>query len=130
MKRRALVLSIVVMLAGCATVPARNIDRVQAGMDRDQVRSIMGQPDTVTHSPGKECAYYSLLKDFWSRVPWSRLRPLLRLLRRGQGRIVRQGRCGTVGMTAHGVRDTLHPGSKNVRRQAWTDAAGVACRAL
>jgi hypothetical protein len=71
MKHRALVLSIIVMLAGCATVPARNIDRVQAGMDRDQVRSIMGQPDTVSHAPGKECAYYSLLKDFWSRVPWS-----------------------------------------------------------
>ena len=57
-------------LAGCA-VPAKNIDRVQAGMNRDQVRSIMGQPETVAHSPGKECAYYSLLKDFWSRVPWS-----------------------------------------------------------
>ena len=56
-------------LAGCA-VPAKNIDRVQAGMNRDQVRSIMGQPETVAHSPGKECAYYSLLKDFWSRVPW------------------------------------------------------------
>jgi outer membrane protein assembly factor BamE (lipoprotein component of BamABCDE complex) len=71
MKRPAVVLSIIMMLAGCATVPARNIDRVHAGMDRNQVRSIMGQPDTVAHSPGKECAYYSLLKDFWSRVPWS-----------------------------------------------------------
>ena len=72
MMRPALVLSIMMMmLAGCSTVPARNIDRVQAGMDRDQVRSIMGQPDTVAHSPGQECAYYSLLKDFWSRVPWS-----------------------------------------------------------
>jgi hypothetical protein len=71
MKRAALVLSIVMMLAGCATVPARNIDRVQAGMDRNQVRSIMGQPDTVSHAPGQECAYYLLLKDFWSRVPWS-----------------------------------------------------------
>ena len=71
MKHSALVLSIVMMLAGCATVPSRNIDRVQAGMNRDQVRSIMGQPDTVAHSPGQECAYYSLLKDFWSRVPWS-----------------------------------------------------------
>jgi hypothetical protein len=71
MKRPALVLSIVMMLAGCATVPVRSIDRVQAGMNRDQVRSIMGQPDTVAQSPGTECAYYSLLKDFWSRVPWS-----------------------------------------------------------
>ena len=25
----------------------------------------------MAHSPGKECAYYALLKDFWSRVPWS-----------------------------------------------------------
>ena len=71
MKRPALVLSLVMMLAGCATVPIRAIDRVHAGMDRDQVRSIMGPPDTVAHSPGAECAYYSLLKDFWSRVPWS-----------------------------------------------------------
>jgi len=70
MMRPALVLSIAGLLAGCA-VPARSIDRVQAGMDRGQVQAIMGQPDTVAHSPGKECAYYSLLKDFWSRVPWS-----------------------------------------------------------
>ncbi len=69
MKHLALVL--VVMLAGCSTVPARNIDRVYAGMDRTQVQSIMGAPDTVSHAPGKECAYYFLLKDFWSRVPWS-----------------------------------------------------------
>ncbi len=65
------VLSIVVTLTGCATVPIGNVDRVQAGMDRNQVRSIMGPPDTVAYSPGKECAYYSLLKDFWRRVPWS-----------------------------------------------------------
>src|SRR4030095_10215073 len=43
MKRPALVLSpalvlliFTTLLAGCATVPARNIDRVQAGMHRDQ----------------------------------------------------------------------------------------------
>jgi SmpA / OmlA family len=70
MKRPALVLPMVFVLAGC-TVAARNIDHVQAGMNRNQVRPIMGQPDTVAYSPGKECAYYSLLKDFWSRVPWS-----------------------------------------------------------
>lgn len=70
MKRLVLGLSISGLLAGCA-VPAKNIDRIQAGMNRDQVQGIMGQPETVSHSPGKECAYYSLLKDFWSRVPWS-----------------------------------------------------------
>ena len=69
MKRLALVLP-AILLAGCS-VPARNIDRLHAGMTPAQVRPIMGEPDTVAHSPGKECAYYSLLKDFWSRVPWS-----------------------------------------------------------
>ena len=70
MKRLALALSIGGLLAGC-TAPARSIDRVQAGMSPGQVQSIMGPPESVAHAPGKECAYYSLLKDFWSRVPWS-----------------------------------------------------------
>lgn len=70
MKRLALALSVTALLAGCA-VPASNIERVEAGMDPGQVAAIMGQPESVAHSPGKECAYYSLLKDFWNRVPWS-----------------------------------------------------------
>ena len=70
MKQLVLSLSITALLAACA-VEAKNIDRVQAGMSRDQVQAIMGPPETVTHSSGNECAYYSLLKDFWSRVPWS-----------------------------------------------------------
>jgi SmpA / OmlA family len=70
MKRLALALSMTCLAAGCA-VPARNVDRVQAGMSKEQVQSIMGQPIAESHSPGKECAYYELLKDFWSRVPWS-----------------------------------------------------------
>lgn len=70
MKRLAVVLSTAALLAGCAA-PAKSVERVQAGMDRDQVRALMGPPDTVDQSPGKECGYYTLLKDFWSRVPWS-----------------------------------------------------------
>ena len=57
-------------LTGCGA-PARGIDGVRAGMDRRQVQALIGPPDTVAHAPGKECAYYALLKDFWSRVPWS-----------------------------------------------------------
>jgi hypothetical protein len=74
MKHSALSLSVALSIAGLAAgcaVPAKNLDRIQAGMSRDQVQSIMGQPEAVAHSPGKECAYYALLKDFWSRVPWS-----------------------------------------------------------
>ena len=70
MRRFALAVSMAGLAAGCA-VPAKNMDRVQAGMSRDQVQSIMGQPIAVAHTAGKECAYYTLLKDFWSRVPWS-----------------------------------------------------------
>jgi hypothetical protein len=70
MKQLAFALSITALLAGCA-VEAKNIDRIQAGMSRNQVQAIMGPPEAVAHSSGNECAYYSLLKDFWSRVPWS-----------------------------------------------------------
>jgi hypothetical protein len=66
----AVALSMVVLVAGCAT-PARTLDQIRPGMSRQQVQSMMGPPQTVAHSPGKECAYYTLLKDFWSRVPWS-----------------------------------------------------------
>jgi hypothetical protein len=70
MKRFALALSMACLAAGCA-MPARNMERIQRGMSHDQVQSIMGQPEAVAYSTGKECAYYALLKDFWSRVPWS-----------------------------------------------------------
>ncbi len=74
MKRCALAspiaLSMAVLVAGCAT-PARTLDQIRPGMSRQEVRSMMGPPQAVAHSPGKECAYYTLLKDFWSRVPWS-----------------------------------------------------------
>ena len=70
MKQLILALSMTALLNGCAG-EARNIDRVQAGMSPEQVSAIICPPDTASHSPGKECAYYTLLKDFWSRVPWS-----------------------------------------------------------
>jgi hypothetical protein len=64
------VLSTTVLVTGCAA-PARSLDQIRPGMSRQEVQSMIGQPQTVAHSPGKECAYYTLLKDFWSRVPWS-----------------------------------------------------------
>ena len=70
MKRPVLVLSIALILAACGA-QSSGMERVHAGMKREQVQSIIGMPDTVAHAPGQECAYYSLLKDFWSRVPWS-----------------------------------------------------------
>ncbi|HYR67496.1 MAG TPA: outer membrane protein assembly factor BamE [Reyranella sp.] len=70
MKRLALALSMASLAVGCAA-PARNMEQIRAGMTQDQVQSVMGQPQAVAYSAGKQCAYYALLKDFWSRVPWS-----------------------------------------------------------
>jgi len=74
MKRLSLALLLVPaatgLVAGCAA-PARSLDQIRPGMSRQEVQSMIGQPQTIAHSPGKECAYYTLLKDFWSRVPWS-----------------------------------------------------------
>ena len=72
MKRIACLLSIalpITVLGGC--VHGDNLEKVQAGMTREQVASLMGPPDASTHSPGKDCAYYTVLKDFWSRTPWT-----------------------------------------------------------
>ena len=70
MNRLAIVLFLAGVAAGCAA-PARNMEQVQPGMTSEQVQAIMGPPQAVTYAPGKQCAYYALLKDFWSRVPWS-----------------------------------------------------------
>ncbi|MBX9944582.1 MAG: outer membrane protein assembly factor BamE [Reyranella sp.] len=70
MKRTALALSMTGLLAACG-VHGGNLERVQAGMNREQVQSILGPPEVVAYTPGKDCAYYTVLKDFWSRTPWS-----------------------------------------------------------
>ncbi|MFO1082703.1 MAG: outer membrane protein assembly factor BamE [Reyranellaceae bacterium] len=70
MKRTVLALSIVLPAAACGPA-ARSLDQVQPGMTPQQVQAIMGPPQAVAYSSGKHCAYYALLKDFWSRVPWS-----------------------------------------------------------
>jgi hypothetical protein len=69
MKRAALGLLIVLSVAGC--VHGSSLELVHAGMSREEVASLMGPADISTSTPGHECAYYTVLKDFWSRVPWN-----------------------------------------------------------
>lgn len=69
MKNPASLLAAALLLTGC--VHGDNVERLQAGMDREQVRAVMGPPEGSTYTPGKDCAYYTVLKDFWSRTPWS-----------------------------------------------------------
>ncbi len=56
------------LAGGC--VHNSTLDQVHAGMPREQVVSIMGQPESSMNTPGRECTTYSVLKDFWARVPW------------------------------------------------------------
>ena len=69
MKRAALGILSAFVAAGC--VHNENLERVQAGMSREQVASIMGPSEGSVNEPGRECAYYTVLKDFMSRTPWS-----------------------------------------------------------
>jgi len=46
------------------------MDQVHAGMTHQEVVGLTGQPDVTTNTAGRECARYTVAKDFWSRVPW------------------------------------------------------------
>ncbi len=69
MKRAALGIVAAFLATGC--VYNSSLDQVHPGMSREEVSSIMGPADSVTAEPGRECAYYTVLKDFMSRTPWS-----------------------------------------------------------
>ncbi len=68
MQRTTIGLLSALCLAGC--VHGSSLEQVHAGMSEQQVVSVMGQPESSMHTPGRDCAVYSVLKDFWSRVPW------------------------------------------------------------
>ena len=69
MKHASIGLLIATLASGC--VHGEAVEQVQAGMNREQVAALMGPPDSSTNTAGRECAYYTVAKDFWSRVPWS-----------------------------------------------------------
>lgn len=69
MKRAALGVLSALFAAGC--VHNESLERVQPGMSREQVASIMGSSEGSVNEPGRECTYYTVLKDFMSRTPWS-----------------------------------------------------------
>ena len=60
-----------VVLSAGACVHGSSLEQVRAGMSEGEVVALMGQPESSMHSPGRDCAVYSVMKDFWSRVPWS-----------------------------------------------------------
>ena len=71
MNRATTGLLAVLLIGTAACVQGTNVDQVKAGMSPEQVASIMGPADGTTNEPGRRCDFYTVLKDFWSRVPWS-----------------------------------------------------------
>lgn len=69
MKHAAFGLLIATLASGC--VHGEAVEQVHAGMSREQVSALMGTPDGSTNTAGRECALYTVAKDFWSRVPWN-----------------------------------------------------------
>jgi hypothetical protein len=69
MTRAAIGLLIAVVVGGC--VHGSSLEQVHAGMSREEVVALMGPPEGSTNTPGRECTFYTVLKDFWSRVPWN-----------------------------------------------------------
>ena len=69
MKRAVLGILSALAVAGC--VHNENLGHVQPGMTHEEVASIMGPSDGSVNEPGRACAYYTVLKDFMSRTPWS-----------------------------------------------------------
>lgn len=68
MRRLALVMVAACALAGC--IEGSTLDQVRAGMSKDQVMAIMGKPEGYAEKGGRDCAAYSVMKDFWRRTPW------------------------------------------------------------
>ena len=69
MKKTAIILTATLMLSGCAA-PRATTNELKLGMTKDQVRFLMGEPDSSAAIQGQgDCTYYSLWRDFWNRRP-------------------------------------------------------------
>ncbi len=67
--RKAAFLLTTILLAACAA-PRSTTNDLELGMTKDQVRSIMGEPDSSAAMAGQgDCYYYSMWRDFWNRSP-------------------------------------------------------------
>ncbi len=69
MKRTVIISFTLLLLAACAN-PRSTTNQLELGMTRDQVRDIMGEPDSSAAIKGHaDCYYYSMWRDFWNRRP-------------------------------------------------------------
>ena len=71
MKKSVFILSVFFAVTACAN-PRSTTNDLELGMDKQQVRTIMGEPDSSAAIQGQgDCYYYSMWRDFWNRRPGS-----------------------------------------------------------
>lgn len=69
MQKTVFIVAIILTLSGCAN-SRTTTNQLELGMSRDQVRAIMGEPDSSAAIKGQgDCYYYSMWRDFWNRRP-------------------------------------------------------------
>ncbi len=63
------ILSISILLTACAA-PRSTTNELELGMSKQEVKAIMGEPDSSAAVKGQgDCYYYSMWRDFWNRRP-------------------------------------------------------------
>lgn len=69
MKTYACILITALALSACAN-PRSTTNQLELGMTKDQVRTLMGEPDSSAAIKDQgDCYYYSMWRDFWNRRP-------------------------------------------------------------
>ena len=69
MRKTIFILFIGVLLTSCAG-PRSSTNSLELGMSKDEVRAMMGEPDSSAAIKGQsDCYYYSMWRDFWNRSP-------------------------------------------------------------
>ncbi|HRP44786.1 MAG TPA: outer membrane protein assembly factor BamE [Ginsengibacter sp.] len=69
MKAYICILITALALSACAN-PRSTTNQLELGMSKEQVRTIMGEPDSSAAIKGQgDCYYYSMWRDFWNRRP-------------------------------------------------------------
>jgi SmpA / OmlA family len=67
----ALLLTLPVTLSVSGCLYGESMEKIHAGMTREEVVATLGQPEGTSNTAGRECARYTVTKDFMSRVPWN-----------------------------------------------------------
>ena len=67
--RTLLTMVAVAALATSCAAPRNSMNDLRPGMSREQVRAILGEPDSSRLRRGEDCMVYSLWRDFWNRRP-------------------------------------------------------------